>query len=97
MISVTGLLTYADLMKALPGTDLGDEVIISDIMLKPMTDVTLDGKHVPEIAEALGKPVRAVENSARGLIMGALGEEEAGWLRERQYANPYEPSIPDFH
>jgi hypothetical protein len=29
--------------------------------------------------------------------MGALGESESAWLQERQYANPYEPSIPDFH
>jgi NifB/MoaA-like Fe-S oxidoreductase len=95
MISVTGLLTYQDLVEGLAGEDLGDEVIISKIMLKDDTDLTLDGKHVPELSAALGVPVAAVENSARGLAAGALGTGEHA-LRggERAYHGPYEPNLP---
>ena len=97
LITVTGLLTHTDLIHHLKGQDLGDAVVISEVMLKPGTDLTLDGKHVPEIEADLGVPVIAAENSARGLIAGALGEAMPEVLNSRAYANPYEPSIPDFH
>lgn len=95
MISVTGLLTYQDLVAGLAGEDLGDEVVISKIMLKDGTDLTLDGKHVPELTAALGVPVTAVENSARGLASGCMGTDEHA-LRggERAYHGPYEPNLP---
>lgn len=95
-ITVAGLLTHQDLVHHLGGQDLGDAVVISDIMLKPGTDMTLDGKHVPELEADLRTPVVVAENSARGLIMGTLGEE-MDKLKDRQYANPYEAHIPDFH
>lgn len=95
MITVTGLLTHHDLVAGLAGQDLGDEVVVSRIMLKDGTDLTLDGKHVPEIAADLGVPVAAVENSARGLVAGVLGTGEHT-LRggERAYHGPYEPNLP---
>jgi NifB/MoaA-like Fe-S oxidoreductase len=89
-------LTHSDLVHHLQGRDLGDELIISDVMLKPHTDMTLDGKHVPDIAEALGVKVTAVENTARGLIAGALGEAMPQ-LSTRAFSTMYEPNIPDFH
>lgn len=96
MITVAGLLTHQDLVHHLAGQDLGDEVIISDIMLKPGTDLTLDGKHVPDLESDLGHKVVVAENSARGLISGALGNEMPK-LSDRVYGNPYEVHIPDFH
>ncbi len=95
MISVTGLLTYQDVTAGLAGQDLGDEVVISRIMLKDGTDLMLDGKQVPELAASLGVSVAAVENSARGLVSGVLGTGEHS-LRggERAYHGPYEPNLP---
>lgn len=95
MITVTGLLTHHDLVAGLEGQDLGDELVVSRIMLKDGTDLTLDGKHVPDLAADLGVPVAAVENSARGLVAGVLGTGEHT-LRggERAYHGPYEPNLP---
>jgi len=93
MISVTGLLTYQDVVGQLEGQDLGDGVIVSKVMLKDGSAVTLDGKTVPDMAEALGVPVEAVENSAYGLYEGVLGKPAP---RQRvatyRYGNPYEPN-----
>jgi putative radical SAM enzyme (TIGR03279 family) len=93
MITVTGLLTCQDLVEQLAGQDLGEAVVISKIMLKDGTDMTLDGKHVPEISQALGVPVLAVENSAFGLFEGALGSAAPrARVSSYRYGNPYEPN-----
>ncbi|HEY9721807.1 MAG TPA: DUF512 domain-containing protein [Oscillatoriaceae cyanobacterium] len=96
LITVTGLLTYHDLVHHLQGQELGDALVISDVMLKPGTDLTLDGKRVPDLEAALGVPVVVAENSARGLVSGTLGAEMPK-LSERVYGNHYEPNIPSFH
>ncbi len=95
IITVTGLVTGEDLLRELRDEDLGDAVIVSRVMLKDGTDLTLDGKRISELAEALGVPIHAVENSATGLIAGVLGEPESHWaLSERLYGNAYEPNLP---
>lgn len=92
MITVTGLLTYQDLTQKLQGQDLGDELVISRIMLKDGTDLMLDGKRVPELAEALGLPVVAVDNAAGGLLLGVLRDLAPTFKGPaRRYHNPYEP------
>lgn len=97
MISVTGLLTATDVTNQLRERgDLGDAVVLSDVMFKPGTELTLDGKERADIEAALGVPTLMVENSARGLIGGALGMTPEP-LTDRAYGNPYEPAIPDFH
>jgi putative radical SAM enzyme (TIGR03279 family) len=93
MISVTGLLTYQDLVTQLDGQDLGECVVISKVMLKDGSAITLDGKTVPDLAEALGVPVDAVENSAYGLFEGALGQAAPrARVATYRYGNPYEPN-----
>ncbi|MDB5096936.1 MAG: FeS-containing oxidoreductase [Cyanobacteria bacterium RYN_339] len=93
MITVTGLLTYQDLVDQLQGEDLGERVVISKVMLKDGSAVTLDGKTVPEIAAGLGVPVDAVENSAFGLFEGALGmAAPRARVAAYRYGNPYEPN-----
>ena len=93
MITVTGLLTYQDLVTQLQGQDLGERAIVSKVMLKDGSAVTLDGKTVPEIGEALGVPVEAVENSAYGLFEGALGlPAPRARVASYRYGNPYEPN-----
>lgn len=94
-ITVTGLLTYHDLVKHLGAEDLGDALVISRVMLKDGTDLLLDGKRVSDLAEALNLPVHAVENSARGLVAGVLGTSEVSLPGgEYSYHGPYEPNLP---
>jgi putative radical SAM enzyme (TIGR03279 family) len=95
-ITVAGLLTHQDLVHHLAGQNLGEAVVISDIMFKPGTDMTLDGKHLPDIELDLKTPVVVAENSARGLISGVLGNEMPK-LSDRVYGNAYEVHIPSFH
>lgn len=93
MITVTGLLTYQDLVDQLTGQNLGEQVIISKVMLKDGSEVTLDGKTVADLTTALGVPVVAVENSAYGLFEGTLGlEAPRKRVATYRYGNPYEPN-----
>jgi putative radical SAM enzyme (TIGR03279 family) len=93
-ITVTGLLTFHDVVSTLRGQNLGDALVISRIMLKDGTDLMLDGKHVSDLAAALDIPVYAVENSARGLVAGVLGTAEASLPGgEFSYHGPYEPNL----
>jgi putative radical SAM enzyme (TIGR03279 family) len=97
IITVTGLLTHSDLVQHLKDEDLGDALVISRVMLKDGTNLLLDGKTTTDVSNDLNIPVVAVENSAYGLITGALGDESA-WLNkhsDRSYSNPYEPTMPD--
>jgi putative radical SAM enzyme (TIGR03279 family) len=93
MISVTGLLTFHDLVEQLRGQDLGERVVVSKVMFKDGSELTLDGKTRADLELALGVPVDAVENSAYGLVEGALG---VAAQRTRpsmyRYGNPYEPN-----
>ncbi|MEB3284699.1 MAG: DUF512 domain-containing protein [Candidatus Sericytochromatia bacterium] len=94
-ITVTGLLTYHDLVTNLKGKPIGDALIISRVMLKDGTDLLLDGKQVGDLATALEIPVHAVENSARGLVAGVFGTSEANLPGgEYAYHGPYEPNLP---
>lgn len=93
MITVTGLLTYQDLVDQLGGQDLGERVIISKVMLKDGTQLTLDGKSVEDLSNALGVPVEAVENSAYGLFEGTIGTPAPRkGVATYRYGNPYEPN-----
>lgn len=75
-INVAGLVTGSDVIKALCDADVGDELIIPEIMVRQerfLDDVTLE-----QVAEAVRAPVRVVETHPRGLIEGALGLDAHG-------------------
>ena len=61
-ITVAGLLTGVDYLRALGGADLGDALLISRTSLRAEGDLFLCGKSLAELQEALGVPVYAVEN-----------------------------------
>ena len=65
-----------DLVAQLKGRDLGDELLIPDVMLKYHEDVFLDDVSLDEVKEALGVPVTVVP-AADGydLLRCMLGEE----------------------
>ena len=69
-VTVTGLITGHDLIAQLQKIDLGDGVIIPDVMLKDQGELFLDDFSVIEIGEKLNCPVIAVETSPWGVLDG---------------------------
>ena len=73
---MAGLITGRDLVAQLKGRDLGDAVLIPDVMLRYHEDVFLDDVSLPEVEEALGVPVTVVPASdGYDLLRCILGEE----------------------
>ena len=59
-VTVAGLVTGGDLIRAVKGKDLGDKILIPDTMLRKGQDVFLDDVTVPQLAEEAGIPVVSV-------------------------------------
>jgi len=72
-VTVTGLVSGRDIIAALKGRELGDMVIIPDVMLKEGEGLFLDDLTPGELEEALGSRVVVVEATPRG-IYGAIRE-----------------------
>ena len=66
-ITVTGLIVGRDLLKALEGKNF-DMVLISESMLRENTDCFLDDLTLKEVRNAVGRPVRVVENTGEDFI-----------------------------
>lgn len=77
-ITVTGLLTGRDILNALKGKRIGDELLISKSTLREGTEIFLDDMTVQELSKSLNKPVRAVFSDgwalAEALVTGSQGE-----------------------
>ncbi|MBR3593949.1 MAG: DUF512 domain-containing protein [Clostridia bacterium] len=67
-ITVAGLITGGDIIGQLSGKDLGDELLIPDVMLRHENDKFLDDVTVEELEKALGVKVRVVSSDGYGLI-----------------------------
>ena len=67
-INVTGLVTGSDIIKQLSGKDLGNELIIPDVMLRHENDMFLDSITVDELAKELGIKVRVIRTDGASLI-----------------------------
>ncbi len=61
-ITVSGLLTGRDIINQLKDKDLGDELLISENMLRADTEIFLDDVTVSELSEQLGVKVRVVSD-----------------------------------
>lgn len=72
-VTVTGLLTGSDIVSALRGRQLGEAVLIPDVVLKEEEGVFLDDMTVAELREILRTPVVVVESTPAG-IYDALRE-----------------------
>lgn len=70
-MSVTGVLTGQDVLKGLQGRDLGDAILLPDVMLKHGETRFLDDVTVDELASELKTPVLLV-NGVDGLISTCL-------------------------
>ena len=87
-VNVTGLLTGQDILNNLKGRDLGDEVLLASNMLRAGEDVFLDDMTVEELSQALGVPVRRVENTGDALAAAIAGNAAP----PAPGHNPYEAS-----
>lgn len=74
-VTVTGLLTGADVAGALAGCELGEELILSRTMLRSEGDLFLCGMTPDELSERLVVPVRFSENDGGEFLLKLLGLE----------------------
>jgi len=72
---VTGLLTGADLLDGLRGQDLGDELLLPSVMLRPGSSLFLDDLTVDQVAAGLGVPILPVAD-ARDLVAACMGKPD---------------------
>lgn len=75
-ITVAGLITGQDLIAQLKGKDLGDELLLPDVLLKFHEDVFLDDVTLDQVREALGVPITMVNSDGYELLRCMLGEKE---------------------
>ena len=74
-ITVTGLIVGQDLIAAVRGEPC-DEVLISASMLRENSDCFLDDLSFDEVRQAIGKPLRVVENTGESFLRALYGMEE---------------------
>ncbi len=67
-ITVAGLITGGDIINQLNGKELGDELLIPDVMLRHENDKFLDDVTVLELGEALGVNVRVIHSGGYELV-----------------------------
>ena len=72
-ITVSGLLTGADLLAQLSGCDLGDELLIPSSALRADGDVLLDDISPEQLSEQLGVTVTPTSGEASCFIRSVLG------------------------
>jgi len=66
-VTVTGLVSGKDIVAALQGVELGDLVLVPDVMIKEGEGMFLDNLTVEELEIELGKPVLVVESNPFGI------------------------------
>ncbi len=77
-ITVAGLVTGGDLLKQLRGRDLGDALLLPDVMLRREGDIFLDDVSLEELSEALQIQIITVPNDGYALLDAVVGREEHG-------------------
>ncbi len=74
-INVTGLLTGGDIIDQLKGMDLGDELILPNVMLRREGDIFLDDVSLDDLRRELQTKITVVPNDGYGLLNAILGSE----------------------
>jgi len=72
-ITVSGLITGGDLIEQLKGRELGEELLITESMLRHGEEVFLDDVTVSDVEDALGVKVTAVPNDGYAFVDALLG------------------------
>ncbi len=73
LITVAGLLTATDIKSQLENKDLGDELIIPDVMLRSEKDMFLDSITVQELSEELGVKITVTSVDGYDMVENVLG------------------------
>ena len=77
-ITVAGLVTGGDLLNQLRGRELGDALLLPDVMLRREGDIFLDDVSLEELSEALQIQIITVPNNGYALLDAVVGREEHG-------------------
>lgn len=80
-VNVAGLTTGKDLIDALKGENLGERVLIPDVMLRHQSNVFLDDVTVDAVEQELGVPVRVVPSGGDELLKAILEKKTKGVSR----------------
>lgn len=72
-VTVTGLLTGQDIINQLKGLQLGDELLISESMLKACETIFLDDYSVEMLEEQLNIKLTVVKNNGKDFIIKVTG------------------------
>ena len=88
-ITVSGLLTYQDILKQLKDKELGSRLILPINMFRSGEETFLDDMTREQLEEALGVPVQICGSSGYDLIDALNGDDTVGGYRRR--AGRYEP------
>jgi putative radical SAM enzyme (TIGR03279 family) len=73
-VTVAGLVTGGDIIEQLKGKDLGNEVLIPEVMLKGGQNVFLDDVSLEKLEKELGVPVVPVPVDGRALVKEIVGK-----------------------
>ncbi len=74
-ITVTGLITAQDLIAQLEGIDLGDNLLLSQSMVRRDSDVFLDDPTIDDVEKALNVKVRTTPSDGYELLDAIMGIE----------------------
>lgn len=74
-ITVAGLLTGQDIINQLKGKELGEFLVLPDVLLRSGEDVLLDDLTVSDIESALNIPIRIAKSDGKSLIDTILDKE----------------------
>ena len=77
-ITVAGLVAGGDLLNQLRGRELGDALLLPDVMLRREGDIFLDDVSLEELSEALQIQIITVPNDGYALLDAVVGREEHG-------------------
>lgn len=83
-ITVSGLITGADLIRQLKGKDLGEKLLIPCNMLKNEEDIFLDDITVEEVSEILNIEIVIVDEGGADLVAAVLNPPEPKKQKRRQ-------------
>lgn len=73
LITVAGLVTATDISKQIGGEDLGEELLIPEVMLRNEKDMFLDSVTISELEEKLNTKIRVVNIDGYDFVDAVLG------------------------
>jgi len=75
-VTVAGLLTGRDIIRAVADVSRGDVLLLPDVVLRDSDEVLLDDVTTEDISEALSMEVKVIDSSPAGLLKGMEAQHE---------------------